>query len=203
MQLCRQTGHNNSIRDNGILGGGLDINCRILLGVGLAGISMTKMPLFVLVAAFTMLLSSTSLIGAKTASRKSATSSSKRSSTNSKRAVPSNAATGRKPMSSPIALAANKRSSRSVINDRGSQYPSSTTNINPSWSSPPSCQNPNQDIDDVPPPQFLLVSCAKCGSTALYHQGICQHPRISCQAKIKVRSALMQMRSDCLYMVHA
>ena len=38
---------------------------------------------------------------------------------------------------------------------------------------------------DNPPPQFMIVSCAKCGSTALYHK-ICAHPQVTCKAKDKV-----------------
>lgn len=58
----------------------------------------------------------------------------------------------------------------------------------PDWAKVRQCKAKSEShIDELPPPQFLVVSCAKCGSTAFYHNGLCTHPRISCRAKAKVR----------------
>ena len=83
-----------------------------------------------------------------------------------------------------------------VGRDRG-EYLSTSNNAERIAWSPPICSSTPQDIDDIPPPQFLLISCAKCGSTAFYHHGICKHPRISCRAKIKVPVLVCRPRNNC------
>lgn len=42
-----------------------------------------------------------------------------------------------------------------------------------------------ESLENTKPPQFLMVSCAKCGSTALYEDGLCKQSRITCAAKRK------------------
>lgn len=57
---------------------------------------------------------------------------------------------------------------------------------NRQWVAAQRCVHPDLPLEKIRPPQFLMISCAKCGSTAFYFQGLCKHPKIKCRARHKV-----------------
>lgn len=57
---------------------------------------------------------------------------------------------------------------------------------NKQWIAAQKCARQGRPSGEIPPPQTLTVSCAKCGSTVFYFQGLCRHTSIKCLAKRKV-----------------